>query len=118
MHSEMRKLLEKHYYVMFDVLSKEVPPQQRVEHCVEVMPSSELPLKVPHPLNREETLKQVDDLLDAGFIQPFHAPFGAPMLFVNEQDGSLRMSLDYRALIKATIKNNYPLSNLRERFDQ
>lgn len=77
--------------------------------------------KNTYRLNREETLelkRQLDELLAAGFIRPSRLPYGAPVLFVKKKDGSLRMCSDYRALNKVTVKNKYPLPNLRELFDQ
>ena len=35
-----------------------------------------------------------------------------------EEDGSLRMCIDYRQLNKLTIKNNYPISRIDDLFDQ
>nr|QGW48379.1 hypothetical protein [Raphanus sativus]QGW48615.1 hypothetical protein [Raphanus sativus] len=40
------------------------------------------------PLELAELRKQLTDLLDAGFIQPSKAPYGAPVLFQKKQDGS------------------------------
>jgi hypothetical protein len=47
---------------------------------------------------REEALRQTKLLLDKGVIQPSTSPYGAPILFVHQKDGSLRMVIDYRAL--------------------
>ena len=35
-----------------------------------------------------------------------------------KKDGSLRMCIDYRQLIKVTIKNKYPLPQIDDLFDQ
>nr|XP_025669740.1 uncharacterized protein LOC112769436 [Arachis hypogaea] len=52
------------------------------------------------PPELEELKKQLKDLLDAGFIRPSKAPYGAPVLFQKKHDGSLRLCIDYRALNK------------------
>ena len=43
------------------------------------------------------------------FIRPFKSPAGAPILFVQKKDGSLRLCVDYREFNNLTIKNCYLL---------
>ncbi|KAL3693385.1 hypothetical protein R1sor_007036 [Riccia sorocarpa] len=57
-------------------------------------------------------------MLQKGFIQPSVSPYGAPVLFVNKKDGSMRMCIDYRALNQQTVKNKYPLPRMDDLFDQ
>jgi hypothetical protein len=40
------------------------------------------------------------------------SPYGAPILFVDKKDGKLKMCIDYCALNKIMIKNNYPLPHI------
>ncbi|KAH0720138.1 hypothetical protein KY284_005168 [Solanum tuberosum] len=71
------------------------------------------------PGNGSTQLKeQLKDLLDKGFIQSSVSPWGAPVLFVRKNDGSLRMCIDYRQLNKVTIKIKYPLPMIDDLFDQ
>ena len=65
-----------------------------------------------------ELKKQLDELLEKGFIRPSSSPWGAPVLFVKKKDGSMRMCIDYRELNKVTIKNRYPLPRIDDFFDQ
>ena len=51
-------------------------------------------------------------------IRPSNSPWGAPAIFVNKADGSLRMCIDYRELNKVTIKNKYPLPRIDDLLDQ
>ena len=64
------------------------------------------------PTELKKLKAQLRDLLDKGFIQPIISPWGAPVLFVKNKDGSLRMCIDYRQLNKVTINNKYPLPRL------
>ncbi|RVW79075.1 Transposon Tf2-12 polyprotein [Vitis vinifera] len=66
----------------------------------------------------EELRRQLKELLDARFIQPSKAPYGAPVLFQKKHDGSLRMCIDYRALNKVMVKNKYPIPLIADLFDQ
>ncbi|GJY57649.1 putative reverse transcriptase domain-containing protein [Tanacetum coccineum] len=46
------------------------------------------------------------------------SPWGAPVLFVKNKDGSFWMCIDYRELNKLTVKNRYPLPRINDLFDQ
>jgi hypothetical protein len=62
--------------------------------------------------------KQLQELLDKGFIYPSTLPWGCPALFVKKKDESLRLCIDYRPLNAMTIKNKYPLPRIDVLFDQ
>ena len=70
------------------------------------------------PAELKELKEKLKDLLDNGFIKPSISPWGAPILFVQKKDGSLRMCIDYRQLNKVTVKNKYPLRRIDGLFDQ
>ena len=55
---------------------------------------------------------------DKGFIRHSISPWGAPVLFINKKDGSLRMCIDYRQLNKVTIENKYTIFMIDDLFDQ
>jgi hypothetical protein len=60
-----------------------------------------------------ELKKQIDELLEKGYIRPSTSPWVAQVLFVEKKDGTKRMCIDYRSLNEVTIKNKYPAQNLR-----
>ena len=70
------------------------------------------------PQELEELKKQLRELQAQGFIRPSSSPWGAPVLFVEKKDGTLRMCIDYRSLNEVTIKNKYPLPMINDLFDQ
>jgi hypothetical protein len=51
-------------------------------------------------------------------ICPSVSPWGAPVLFVKNKDGTLRLCIDFRQMNKVTIKNKYPLPRINVLFDQ
>lgn len=107
--------------VMPPELPKKLPPRRDVDHKIELEPGARAPSQAPYrmgPMELTELRKQLDELLESGFIQPSKAPYGAPVLFQKKADGSLRMCIDYRALNKVTIKNKYPVPNIVELFDR
>jgi hypothetical protein len=70
------------------------------------------------PAELAELKKQLQELLDKGFIRPSTSPWGCPALFVNKKYESLRLCVDYRSLNVVTIKNKYPLPRIDVLFDQ
>jgi hypothetical protein len=64
-----------------------------------------------------ELKKQIEELLEKGFIRPSSSPWGAPVLFVSKKDGSRKMCVDYRSLNEVTMKNKYPLPRIEDLFD-
>jgi hypothetical protein len=65
-----------------------------------------------------EFKKQIDELLEKGYIRPSTLPWFSPVLFVEKKDGTKRMCVNYRALNEVTIKNKYPLPRIEDLFDQ
>ena len=107
--------------IMPSKLPKELPPRRPIDHKIELLPRAKPPAQVPYqmvPAELLELVKQLKELLDSGMIQPFRAPFGAPVLFQKKHDGSLRMCVDYRALNKVTMKNKYLIPLAAELFER
>ena len=66
----------------------------------------------------EEAKKQIEHMLEHGFIRPSESPWGAPVLFAPKKDGGLRFCIDYRWLNKKTIRNLYPSPLPKEMMDR
>lgn len=100
---------------------KGLPPEGRVEHKIELVEPHTPPSRSPYrlsPAELDELRRQLQELLEAGFIRPCHSPYGSPVLFVPKKDGGLRLCIDYRALNKLTIKSKYPLPRIDELLDR
>jgi hypothetical protein len=65
-----------------------------------------------------ELKKQIDELLEKGYIRPSTSQWAALVLFVEKKDGTKRMCNDYRSLNEVTVKNKYPLPRIEDLFDQ
>ncbi|RVX14880.1 Retrovirus-related Pol polyprotein from transposon 17.6 [Vitis vinifera] len=74
-----------------------------VHHCfgTRTTPISKTPYR-KIPIELKELKIQLQELLDKGFIRPSISPWGAPVLFVKKNDGSMRLYIDYRELNKVT----------------
>ncbi|GKG35645.1 hypothetical protein Tco_0440799, partial [Tanacetum coccineum] len=98
-----------------------LPPPRQVEFRIDLIPGAAPVARVPYrlaPTEMKELSKQLQELLEKGFIRPSSSPWGAPVLFVKNKDGSFRMCIDYHELNKLTIKNRYPLPRINDLFDQ
>jgi hypothetical protein len=98
-----------------------MPPGRDIEFAIELQPGttpiSKRPYRMP-PVELAELKKQLQELLDKGFIRPSTSPWGCLALFVKQKDESLRLCIDYRPLNAVTIKNKYLLPRIDILFDQ
>jgi hypothetical protein len=107
-----------------DVFPKELPglPSEReFDFTIELKPSAKPISKTSYRMALPELCElqmPLKELLDLGLIKPSVSPWGAPVIFVKKEDGSLRLSIDYRDLNRATVKNRYPMSHIDDLFNQ
>jgi hypothetical protein len=98
-----------------------MPPDRDIEFAIELQPEtapiSKRPYRMP-PAELAELKKQLQELLDKGFIRPGTSLWGCPALFVKKKDESLRLCVDYRPLNAVANKNKYPLPCIDVLFDQ
>lgn len=117
----MRDLLEQYQ----DVFCEGIPPEKSL---IEDPPESTIPLtpgaKPPYlkyrrlaPTELEQLKKHVAEFLAKGILEPSTSPYGAPVLFVKKRDGTLRFTVDYRALNAQTIKNRAPIPRIDDLLD-
>ncbi|GBG76352.1 hypothetical protein CBR_g22099 [Chara braunii] len=92
-----------------------------IQHHIEIEPGSRTPKGAVYrmsPRELEELHKQLDELLEKGWIRPSSSPFGAPVLFVPKKEGELRMCIDNRGLNAITVKNAEPLPRIDDLLDR
>src|SRR5436190_2531108 len=97
-----------------------MPPQRHIEFKIDLLPGSS-PIAMPTyrtaPAENDELQKQITELYQLGFIRRSSSPWGAPVVFAKERDGTLRLCIDYRRLNAMTIKNRFPMPRIDELFD-
>jgi hypothetical protein len=89
-----------------------MPPNWDIEFIIELLPGTPPISKRPYRMHMNELVelkKQIAGLQAKGFICPSSSPWGAPVLFIEEKDGTQGMCVDYHSLNEVTIKNKYPL---------
>jgi hypothetical protein len=92
-----------------------------IEFVIELKPGTAPIYKTPFRMTTpelDELKEHINELLEKGFIRPSSSPWGAPMIFVLEKDGTQKLCMDYHALNEVTIKNKYPLPRVDDLFDQ
>jgi hypothetical protein len=98
-----------------------MPPERKVEFFIELIPGTAPISKRAYRVSEPELVelkKQIDELLEEGYIRPSTSPWAALVLFVEKKDGTKRMCIDYRVLNEVTVKNKYPLPRIEDLFDQ
>jgi hypothetical protein len=107
-----------------DVFPKELPgmpPERKVEFVIELIsgtaPISRRAYRAFGP-ELVELKKQIDELLEKGYIRPSTSPWAALVLLVEKKDGTKRMCIDYRSLNEVIVKNKYPLPRIEDLFEQ
>ncbi len=65
-----------------------------------------------------EIKKQVEHLIEMGFLRPRKRPWASSVLLLIKKDRSLRFYVDYRALNRFTVKNSYLPPRIDTLMDQ
>ncbi len=92
-----------------------------VWHTIPLIPGAQ-PVSTPvyrlSPRELELARTEVQRLLQAGLIEPSNSPWGAPALFVPKpRSDQLRMVIDYRAIKKLTVRNQWPIPRVDDLLD-
>ncbi|WVZ52083.1 LOW QUALITY PROTEIN: hypothetical protein U9M48_003176 [Paspalum notatum var. saurae] len=98
-----------------------MPPERDIEFSIELVHGTAPIYKKAYRISGVELLevkKQIDELLEKGFIRKSTSPWASPVLLTEKKDGTLRMCVDYRGLNAVTRKNKYPPPRIEDLFDQ
>ena len=87
-----------------DVFPEELPgmpPDRELEFAIDLVPGTAPLYKKYYRMPSSELVdlkKQLDEMLQKGYIRPSSSPWGSPAIFVDKKDDSPRMCVDYRRL--------------------
>ena len=85
-----------------DVFPNEIPglpPKRDIDFTIELVPGAAPVSKEPYRMSTLEMLelkKQMKEFLEKTYIRPSVSPWGAPVLFVKNKDGTLKLCIDYK----------------------
>lgn len=94
--NEIVAILDEFMDVMPPELPKKLPPRRGVDHAIELEPGAKPPAMVPYrmaPPELDELKKQLKELLDAGYVRPSKAPYGAQYSFKRSMMGTCGCAL-------------------------
>ena len=83
--ARLQGILEEFRDVFPDKLPYGPPPKRHIDHEIDLVPGEAPPHKNPYRLSNsemEELRRQVETLLEQGWIRPSSSHYGAPVLFV------------------------------------
>lgn len=69
-----------------------IPSAREIKFIIELIPGIQSISKAPYrmgPTELVELKKQLQELLDKGFVRPSISPWGALVLFIKKKDGSM-----------------------------
>ena len=108
-----------------EVFPKEIPPGlpplRGIEHQIDLILGASLPHRAAYRTNLEETKefqRQVQDLLDRGYVRDSLRPCTIPVLLVPKKDGTWRMCVNCHAINNITICYRYPIPRLDDMLDE
>jgi hypothetical protein len=98
-----------------------LPPVRGIEHNIDLISWASLPNCAAYRTNPDETKeiqRQVQDLLDRGYIRESLSPSFVPILLVPKKDGTWHMCVDCRAINNITIRYHYPIPRVDDMLDE
>ena len=108
-----------------DLFREEIPqglfPLRGIEHKIYFIPGASIPNRPAYRANPKETKeiqRQVDKLLQKGFVRESLSPCSVPIILVPKKDGAWRMCVDCQVTSKITVKYWHPIHRLDDMLEE
>jgi hypothetical protein len=115
------KLLQKFKDIFPVEIPPGLPPLRGIEHQIDLIPGATLPNHVAYRTNPEETKeiqRQVQEVLDHGYVRESLSPCTVPIILVPKKNGTWRMCVDCRSINNITIRYRFPIPRLDDMLDE
>ncbi|XP_074305690.1 uncharacterized protein LOC141640910 [Silene latifolia] len=120
-HDAINELLLEFADVFPDDLPSGLPPIRGIEHQIDFILGAPLPNKAVYRSNPEETKemqRQIDELMERGYVRESLSPCAVLVFLVPKKDGSWRMCIDSWVVNNITIKYRFPIQILDDMLDE
>jgi hypothetical protein len=114
-------LLHEFKYIFVTEIPPGLPHLRGIEHQIDLISGAMLPNRAAYRTNPEETKeiqRQVQELLDHGYIWESLSPCAVPVIFVPKKNGTWRMCVDCRAINNIIIRYHFPIPRLDDMLDE
>ena len=117
---EIQEMLSEYSDIVVDDLPNELPSRRDINHHIDFILGFSLANKAAYrltPQENEEVRRQVQGLLDKGFVQKSMSSCVVPAVLTPKKDGEWRMCTDSKAINKITIRYRFPLPRMDDMMD-
>ena len=108
-----------------DVFPEEVPsglpPIRDIEHQIDFLTGAVIPNRPAYRSNPEETKelqRQVEVLIEKGYVRESMSLCAVPLLLVPKKDGTWRMCIDSRAVNNIMVNYHHHIPRLDDMLDE
>jgi len=98
-----------------------MPPSRGIEHQIDLLPGASLPNRPTYKNNPQETKeikKQVQDLMQKGWVQESLSPCVVRIILVPKKDGTWRICTDCKAINNITVNYRHLIPRLDDMLDE
>jgi len=96
-------------------------PLRGVKHHINLLLRVALSNKLAYkcnPIETKELQRQVQELIDRGYIRESFSPCSVLTLLILKKDGTIRICMDTHAINNITIKYRYPIPRFDDMLDE
>ena len=98
-----------------------LPPIRGIEHQIDLIPNVALPNRPAYRSNPQETKeiqRQVEDLMQKGWVQESLSPCAVPTILVPKKDGTWRLCTDCIAINNIMVKYRHLIPRIDDLLDE
>ena len=120
LNMKQRQELEKLLYEYREVMKNKPGKTTIAEHAIDTGPATPVrlpPYRLPH-VYKDAVYKEIQDMLQAGMIEPSTSCWASPIVPVRKKDGSIRLCVDYRRLNSVSKHDAYPMPRIDDIIDR